>query len=137
MVREADVRLLFIAIAVLLVSYRPAIAAPSKKTATAFVREMDAVVKAGDVAIQTGTNQALHDHSKRVHILKNKAAALFVPAEPSGACDFAAHSASQLWTQRLLQFQKPTNAGYGFIKRASEDYQDNLGMCKEAVGKLK
>lgn len=130
-------RSLLITIVLVLASYCAALAAPSKKAAQAFVKEMEAAVKAGDMAIQTGTNQALHDHSKRVHILKNKAAALFVPAEPSGACDFAARSASQLWTQRLLQFQKPSNVGYGFIKRASEDYQDNLGLCKESIGGLK
>lgn len=129
-------RIIF-AIAIVLSTYCAAVAAPSKKAAAAFVKEMETVVKAGDMAIQAGTNQALHDHSNRVHILKNKAAALFIPAEPSGACDFAAHSASQLWTQRLLQFQKPSGVGYGFIKRASEDYQDNLKLCKESIGKLK
>lgn len=114
-----------------------ACAEPSKKAATAFVKEMEAAVKAGDLAIVNGSNQALHDHSKRVQALKNKAAALFVPAEPSGACDFAARSANQLWTQRLLQFQRPSEAGDGFIKRAKEDYQDNLALCKKSLAGLK
>lgn len=115
----------------------PAYAAPSKKSAQAFIRELETTVKAGDMAIQAGTNQALHDHSKRTQLLKNKAAALFVPAEPSGACDFAASSANQLWTQRVQQFQRPTEAGHRFIKRALEDYQDNLKLCKMSLGGLK
>ena len=125
------------AIVIVLVTYCAALAAPSKKSAVAFVKEMEAAVKAGDIAIQNGSDQVLHDHSKRIHLLKNKSAALFVPAEPSGACDFAAASANQLWTQRLQQFQRPTETGHRFIKRSSEDYLDNLKLCKESVGKLK
>ena len=130
-------RSVFIAVAVVLVSYCAAIAAPSKKAAQAFVREMEATVKAGDMAIQNGSNQALHDQSKRVQVLKNKAAALFIPAEPSGACDFAAGSANQLWTVKLKQFQQPNEAGGRFIKRAAEDYKDNLTLCKKSIGGLK
>ena len=130
-------RRLLTAVLVVLFPYCAAIAAPAKKAAQAFVKEMEATVKAGDMAIQAGTSQVLHDHSKRVHLLENKAAALFVPSEPSGACDYAAHSASQLWTQRLSQFQKPSSAGYGFIKRAGEDYRDNLSLCKKAIHGLK
>lgn len=135
--RETDVRTLLIAIAIMVVSCHAAIAAPSKKAAEAFVKEMEAAVKAGDMAIQNGSSQALHDHSKRVQMLKNKAAALFVPAEPSGACDYAASSANQLWVCKLKQFERPSSIGSDFIRRAVEDYRDNMTLCKAAVGKLK
>ena len=114
-----------------------AVAAPSKKAATAFVKEMEAAVKAGDMAIRDGSNQVLHDHSKRIAVLKNKATAMFVPAEPSGACNFAAGSANQLWVCKLKQFQNPTEVGYRFVKSATEDYRDNLGLCKQNIGTLK
>lgn len=129
--------ILLYAFVVVLMSYCPASAAPSKKAATDFIREMELAVKAGDGVIQNGSGQALNDHSKRIESLYNKSSALFFPSEPSGACIYAAGSANRLWIQRRLQLNKPTEAGYGFIKRAAEDHQDNLKLCKEAVGKLK
>jgi hypothetical protein len=117
-----------------LVTASMAYAAPSKKAAVAFVKEMETVVKSSDKVLKGGSTQVIHDHSQRIHRMKDNADRLFVQAD---ACSFAANSANQLWTSQLQQFQKPSQAGEGFVKRAMEDYRDNLGLCKQSLIKLK
>lgn len=124
-------RLLVLALLVFFVS-TAAYATPDRKAAKAFVKQMEATVKAINKVLGTGDTMAIHNHSLRIRRMKAEAEKLFVPADP---CYFAASSAHSLWTNQLLQFQRPSKMGEGFTKRNLEDYRDNLSVCKDSLRK--
>lgn len=122
-------RLLVLALLIFSVS-TAAYATPDRKAAKAFVKEMEAAVKASNKVLGKGDTITIHDHSLRIRRMKAAAEKLFVPAD---SCHFAASSAHSLWTNQLLQFQRPSKMGEGFVKRNLEDYRDNLAVCKESL----
>jgi len=113
-------------------------AAPSRKVAESFIKELEASVKTSDKILRDGNTQVLHDHSVRMRELNMKGHKLFTPAAPpTGTCSFASASAQKLWTHQLQQFQAPSKIGSDFIKRSLEDYRDNLSACKESLVNFK
>jgi len=109
-------------------------ATPDKRAALAFVREMNGAMKLNKSKLQSQNNQAISEHSRRIQRIKQNGTALFAPAD---ACHFAANSALQLWTNQLLQNQKPSSNGKKVLNNAAKDYKENLSLCIQYINKLR
>lgn len=110
------------------------LASPTKKEATAFVKEVEAAVKANKKVLEKGTPDVIREHNKWYKALQSKADALFVDAD---ACSFAINSAASIWSDQLRYSQKPDQLGHQFLQRHQEDYQDNMKLCKQSLRTFK
>jgi len=123
---------IWIFLAVMLCS-SAALASPTKKEATAFVKEVEAAVKANSTAVGGGP-AAIRKHNDWYASLNKKRQAMFVDAD---ACAFASDSARSLWSTALQFARRPNQTGYEFIVRREEDYRDNMKACKQSLRSLK
>jgi len=110
-----------------------ALAAPTKKDAAAFVKEVEAAVKANSKALANGP-AAVGKHNQWYKALQAKADVLFVDADP---CSAASSAANSMWSTQLQYHIRPDQLGYKFNQRREEDYQDNMKLCKESLRHFK
>jgi hypothetical protein len=110
-----------------------ALAAPTKKDATAFVKEVEAAVKANQKALVNGPD-AIRKHNRWYKSLGLKADALFVDAD---TCSSAYNAANSMWSTQLQYHIRPDELGYKFNMSRLEDYGDNMKLCKESLRRFK
>lgn len=121
-------------LAVLILAWAvPAAGAPSKKAATAFVKEIEAAVNANSTAVSGGP-AAIRKHNEWYASLDKKRQAMFVDAD---ACAFASDSARALWSSSQQYSRRPDQLGYQFLERSQEDYRDNMKACKQSLRSFK
>lgn len=109
------------------------IAAPTKKEASGFVKEVEAAVKANRKAMADGPD-AIRVQNQRYQALELSAKRSFVDAD---ACSFAAKSAQVLWVDQLRYLQKPDQLNFNLIQRHHDDYQDNMKLCKQSLSSFR
>ena len=123
-----------LSLGLVVLSWAPvAVAAPAKKDAAAFVKELEAAVKANSKALEGGP-AAIRKHNEWYRSLKQKRQNMFVDAD---ACAFASDSASSLWHSEQQYSRRPDQLGYEFLDRKLEDYLDNMKACKQSLLKMR
>jgi len=110
-----------------------AVAAPTRKEATAFVKEVEAAVKANSRMLEGGPD-AIRKHNKWYAALDKKRRAIFVDAD---ACSFASDSARSLWSGQRQYFLTPDQLGHQLLENKLGDYLDNMKACKQSLRSLK
>lgn len=124
-------------VVILLFVSSQAFAAPSRKEAIVFVKELEATVNANDQVLKNGSTKALDDQGQQLKLLYSNAQTFFVSNEPSGVCINAAESAKSLWLHRRYFFRKQNKVGFDAILRQQRYYKENLMYCKGSIELLK
>jgi len=110
-----------------------AVAAPTKKEATAFVKEVETAVKANSRMLEGGPD-AIRKHNKWYAALDKKRRAMFVDAD---ACAFASDSARSLWFGQRQYFLTSDQLGHQLLENKLGDYLDNMKACKNSLLEIK
>lgn len=110
-----------------------AFAAPTRKEATAFVKEVEAAVKANSRMLEGGPD-AIRKHNKWYADLDKKRRVMFVDAD---ACAFASGSAASLWSGQRQYFLAPDHLGHQLLENKLGDYLDNMKACKNSLMGMK